>query len=128
MSITMTHSDDHFADPDRIRHVRAHPLNDEASRRLAAIFKALGDPTRVRLLHALSHAELTVGDLARLLEMEDSLSAVSHHLRLLRTLRIVNDRREGRQVYYALEDNHITHLLHQSLQHVLHATPEVGPE
>lgn len=120
MTVTQTHRDERFVDPDRVRHVRANPLSDENSRRLAEIFKALGDPTRVRLLYALSHAELTVGDLARLLEMEDSLSAISHHLRLLRSLRIVHDRREGKQVYYALEDDHIAYLLQQSLEHVGH--------
>ncbi len=116
----MEHSDDQFANPERILHIRAHPLNDENARRLAEIFKALGDPTRVRLLYALSHAELTVGDLARLLQMEESLSAVSHHLRLLRSLRIVQDRREGKQVYYALEDDHIARVLQQSLEHIGH--------
>lgn len=117
----MTSSDNRFVDPERVQRVRAHPLCDENARRLAEVFKALGDPTRIRLLHALSHAELTVGDLARLLEMQESLSAISHHLRLLRSLRIVRDRRDGKQVYYALDDEHIAGIFQQSLAHIGHA-------
>lgn len=112
--------DDRYADPDRVELVRRHALDDDQARRAAEIFKALADPTRLRILHALSHAELTVGDLARLLTLEDSISAVSHHLRLLRSLRVVRDRREGKLVYYALDDEHIASILQQSLAHVGH--------
>ncbi len=111
-------TDERFADPERVQQVLQHALDDDHVRRVADIFKALADPTRLRLLHALSHTELTVGDLARLLD--DSVSAVSHHLRLLRSLRIVRDRREGKQVYYALDDEHIASILQQSLAHAGH--------
>ena len=83
---------------------------------LAETFRALGDPTRVRLLDALSHGELCVcdlGDSARLSE-----SATSHQLRLLRTLRLVRPRRAGRMVFYALDDRHIVTLFKQGLRHV----------
>lgn len=114
----MPDSDDYFVDPERVQQARMHLFDNEHARRLAETFKALGDPTRVRLLHALLHAELTVGDLARLLEMEDSLSAISHHLRLLRSLHIVRDRREGKQVYYTLDNGHIASILRHSHEHI----------
>ncbi|MZP29629.1 metalloregulator ArsR/SmtB family transcription factor [Heliobacterium undosum] len=85
---------------------------------LAQLFKALGDPSRSRLLHALSFGELCVCDLASLLDI--SQSAVSHQLRLLRGLRLVKYRKEGKMVYYALDDDHVRGLLGQGLEHVSH--------
>ena len=83
---------------------------------LAETFKALGDPTRLRLLAALSKAELCVCDLASLVGISES--AASHQLRLLRALRIVRTRRDGRMVHYRLDDEHIARLLAQGLEHV----------
>jgi ArsR family transcriptional regulator, lead/cadmium/zinc/bismuth-responsive transcriptional repressor len=83
---------------------------------LAETFRALGDPTRVRILDALSRAELCVCDIAALLSISDS--AISHQLRLLRNLRLVRSRRAGRMVFYALDDDHITRLFAQGLEHV----------
>jgi len=84
--------------------------------RLAETFKALGDPTRVRMLSALSRAELCVCDLATLLGATES--AISHQLRLLRSLRVVRARRDGRMVFYRLDDDHIVRLLAQGRAHV----------
>lgn len=92
--------------------------------RLAETFKALGDPTRVRLLTALSATDLCVTDLAALLGLTES--AVSHQLRLLRSLRLVRARRDGRQVFYHLDDDHIARLLAQGLEHVREATQAGG--
>lgn len=83
---------------------------------LSETFRTLGDPTRVRILDALSHGELCVCDLAALVRMSES--AVSHQLRLLRNLRLVKPRREGRMVFYALDDRHIITLFRQGLRHV----------
>ena len=83
---------------------------------LAETFRVLGDPTRVRILHSLSRSELCVGDLAAALGLTES--AVSHQLRLLRGQRIVRPRRDGRQVFYALDDDHVIALFHQGLRHV----------
>ena len=105
-------------DPAAVLLVREHALSEQQTAQLAEIFKALADPTRVRILHALSHAELCVGDLAAVLEMSES--AVSHQLRLLRSLRVVRARREGKQVYYALDDEHVTRLFQLSLEHLGH--------
>jgi len=79
------------------------------------IFKMLADPNRLRLLHALSQEELCVCDLAALVDVSDS--AVSHQLRLLRTARLVKYRREGKMVYYQLDDEHVENLLQEGLRH-----------
>ena len=83
---------------------------------LADTFRVLGDPTRVRILDALSSGELCVCDLASLVGMSES--AVSHQLRLLRGMRLVRPRRAGRLVYYAVDDHHILELLNQAMTHV----------
>jgi ArsR family transcriptional regulator, lead/cadmium/zinc/bismuth-responsive transcriptional repressor len=83
---------------------------------LTEIFRVLGDPTRVRILDALATAELCVGDLAAKVRISES--AVSHQLRLLRGARIVRARREGRMIFYALDDKHVLALFRQGLRHV----------
>lgn len=84
--------------------------------RLAETFKVLGDPTRVRILYALSLEELCVCDIASLLGT--TKSAISHQLRLLRSLRIVRHRKDGRIVYYSLDDSHVGNLLREGLYHI----------
>ena len=84
---------------------------------LAETFRVLGDPTRVRILDALATGELCVCDIASLVGISES--AVSHQLRLMRSMRIVRGRREGRCVYYTLDDQHILSLFQQGLRHVL---------
>jgi ArsR family transcriptional regulator, lead/cadmium/zinc/bismuth-responsive transcriptional repressor len=105
-----------FADPEKVARVRSHLMAAPEVGSLAETFRTLGDPTRVRILDALAAAELCVCDLATLLGLSES--AVSHQLRLLRTMRIVRARREGRMVYYALDDHHVTALFEQGLEHV----------
>ncbi|MCD6193023.1 MAG: helix-turn-helix transcriptional regulator [Candidatus Aminicenantes bacterium] len=83
---------------------------------LAEIFTALADPTRLKIIQALSLKELRVCDLAYLIGL--SISAISHQLRLLRHLRLVKFRKEGRMVFYSLADGHIETLLQQGLDHV----------
>jgi DNA-binding transcriptional ArsR family regulator len=83
---------------------------------LADTFRVLGDPTRVRMLDALSSGELCVCDIASLVGLSES--AVSHQLRLLRGMRLVRPRRAGRLVYYAVDDQHILELLKQASTHV----------
>lgn len=89
--------------------------------RLAQIFAALADPTRLRLISALIDRELCVSDLAAALNMTQS--AVSHQLRLLRALGLVRARKDGRMVYYALDDEHIRDLYQRGLEHVAHRQP-----
>lgn len=90
---------------------------EEVLFRLAETFRVLGDPTRVRILHALSLEELCVCDIARLLGT--TKSAVSHQLRLLRSLRVVKYRKDGRMAYYSLDDSHVGNLLHEGINHII---------
>jgi DNA-binding transcriptional ArsR family regulator len=83
---------------------------------LADTFRVLGDPTRVRILDALSGGELCVCDIATLSGISES--AASHQLRLLRGMRLVRTRRSGRLIYYTLDDHHIVALLKLALTHV----------
>jgi DNA-binding transcriptional ArsR family regulator len=96
--------------------VRERLLDDESAAALAGTFKVLGDPTRVRILDALARAEVAVCDLAEVLGVTQS--AVSHQLRLLRSMRLVRSRRDGRHIYYTVDDDHITKLFKQGLEHV----------
>lgn len=93
-----------------------HALTDADVQTVADTFRVLGDPTRIRILDALGTGELCVNDLAARVGISES--AVSHQLRLLRTMRLVRVRREGRMAYYAVDDHHILELLNQVRTHV----------
>ena len=91
-------------------------LPTEKAQRMAEFFSALADPNRLKLISALAKQELCVRDLAALVEMGES--AVSHQLRLLRTLRLVSYRKEGRNVYYRLADHHVINLYREVAEHL----------
>ncbi|MEJ6949951.1 metalloregulator ArsR/SmtB family transcription factor [Halanaerobiaceae bacterium ANBcell28] len=97
--------------------MKKNTLEEEIVLDLAEIFKTIGDPTRIKILYALKEQELCVCDLSELLEM--SSSAISHQLRVLRTNKLVKYRKEGRIVYYSLDDDHVLCLFSQGLQHVM---------
>lgn len=113
-------------DAARLERVRAALMAPRTVELLAETFKVLGDPTRVRVLDALSRRELCVCDLAALIGLSDS--AVSHQLRLLRSLRLIRARRLGRRVFYALDDQHIVRLFEQGLRHVEEQPTGGSPE
>jgi DNA-binding transcriptional ArsR family regulator len=83
---------------------------------ISDIFKALGDPTRLKIVIALLASELCVCDISAVCNISES--AVSHQLRILRNLKIVTNRREGKIIHYSLDDDHVTSLISQSLGHV----------
>ena len=93
-------------------------LDEQTAARLAELFSALSDPSRIRIISALSKEELNVGTLAEVVGLSES--AVSHHLRNLRQMHLVRARKEGRQVHYSLDDDHIADLYRRGLDHVLH--------
>ena len=84
---------------------------------LAELFKVFGDTTRVKIISALFEAEMCVCDIAELLSMTQS--AISHQLRVLRQARLVKHRKEGKVVFYSLDDEHIKTIFNQGLQHIL---------
>lgn len=83
---------------------------------LAELFKVFGDSTRIRILYALFENELCVGDIAELLNM--SQSSVSHQLRILKDAKLVRFRREGKSIFYALDDEHVYHIIEMGMEHV----------
>jgi len=103
---------------DQVQASRADLIESVAASDLAHTFQALADPTRVRMISALSNTELCVCDLAAVLGMTQS--AVSHQLRTLRDLRLVKSRRTGREIFYTLDDDHIRQLFRLGLNHIQH--------
>ncbi|HWR08737.1 MAG TPA: metalloregulator ArsR/SmtB family transcription factor [Sporomusa sp.] len=104
--------------PQTIDLLKAAMLDDNTVQDLAEMFKILGDPTRIRILHALSRQELCVCDIAETLGMNQS--AVSHQLRTLRGARLVKFRKEGKEAWYSLDDDHVISLMCQGLEHISH--------
>ena len=86
--------------------------------KLSEFFKVLGDPTRVKILSALTLSELCVNDIAAALEMERT--TISHQLRILRSARLVKARRDGKMIYYSFDDAHVSSILLQATEHIAH--------
>lgn len=103
---------------DRIDNVKQSMLGENEIIQLSELFKTLCDATRVKILHALSLGELCVCDIANIIGV--SQSAVSHQLRILRNSRLVKYRKEGKSVYYSLNDQHVVDIFNQGLEHVRH--------
>jgi ArsR family transcriptional regulator, lead/cadmium/zinc/bismuth-responsive transcriptional repressor len=93
----------------------ALPVSDEAFERAAALFRAMGDTQRLRLLQHLSQREWCVTELAE--TMKDGLSTISQRLRLLRAEGLVSRRRSGKHIYYSLADSHVSEMIHNALEH-----------
>ncbi|MFQ5574483.1 MAG: ArsR/SmtB family transcription factor [Terriglobia bacterium] len=106
----------HFIEEGRVNFVRERMVADTTLANLSDTFRALGDLTRMKILWSLSQTELCVCDLAGLINQSES--AVSHQLRVLRNLKIVKYRRAGRITYYSLDDKHIVNLLREGSKHV----------
>lgn len=108
--------DTHVVHLDNVRSTQAEILATDKAQQMAEIFGVLADTNRLRLLSALASQELCVCDLAALTKMTES--AVCHQLRLLKVMRLVSYRREGRNVYYGLADNHIIDLYRCAAEHL----------
>jgi ArsR family transcriptional regulator len=112
-----------YLHPDRAQPLAGRIIGREDAERVASTFELLADPTRARILHALSLTEeLCVHDLAHLLGMTQS--ALSHQLRLLRAHRALHRRKVGRVVYYRLADEHVRHVFADGLRHAIEPHPE----
>jgi ArsR family transcriptional regulator len=99
-------------------HPHIAPLDDQNAIQIAELFASFSDPTRVRILSSLLAGEVNVGDLVQSLGL--SKSAISHQLRSLRDKRVIRARKQGRQVFVALDDEHIKELFQRGLDHILH--------
>lgn len=105
--------------PDKVESARTELLTTDEATALAVRFQLLADPGRVRMIYALLEAgEMCVGDLAAAVEVSES--ATSHQLRQLRLAGLVRSRKEGRIVYYRVDDNHVRLLLDVAIEHYLH--------
>jgi len=103
-------------DEKKVQRVKKSMLTDDEAAGLSETFSVLADPTRTKIIHALSKDELCVCDIAGILGA--SVSAVSHQLRVLRNRRIVKFRKNAKMVYYSLDDAHITTLFNEGLKHI----------
>ena len=105
------------ADPETIRQIDEKMPPEEELQDLAEFFKVFGDMTRIKILCVLFQAELCVCDLAEVVGMTQS--AVSHQLRILKQMKLVKNRREGKTVFYSLADGHIQSILNQGIEHII---------
>ncbi len=103
---------------DDIQQEQERRLPERHVKRLSELYKALGDPTRIRIISALSVSELCVADIATLLDMNQS--AISHQLRVLRSVGLVTYRKEGKHVIYELDDDHVHSIFDSGLEHINH--------
>ncbi len=101
-----------------VEYVKGNLLAGEEVELLAETFKVLSDQTRISILDALAQNELCVHDLSYVIDK--SVSAVSHQLRLLRNARLVKSRRQGKNIFYSLDDDHVVTLWQQTLEHIRH--------
>lgn len=102
--------------PEAVREATAERAGDEHVAHLAGTFQILANETRLRIVETLSRRELCVQDLAA--AVDSSPSAVSHHLRQLRQMKLVRYRKDGRMAYYRLDDDHVSELFRLGLEHV----------
>ena len=113
---TNTRGEPVFIQRDRVNAARKTLQDDRTLMALSEVFKVLGDPTRLKICLALSRRELCVTDIAGLLGLTES--AVSHQLRLMKAMRLVAYRKEGKMTFYMLDDDHIEDLIRLSIRHV----------
>ena len=101
-----------------IEQVKKNMPKDQDVDQVVAFYKVLGDKTRLRILYALKEQEMCAGDIAVLLYM--TKSAVSHQLAVMRNMHQIKSRREGKNVFYSLDDEHIVDILEEALVHMVH--------
>ena len=97
-------------------------LDSSVVSKLSSFFKVIGDETRVKIIYALSQKEMCVGEISQILNI--SQSAISHQLKQLKLEGQVKARRDGKNIYYSLDDEHIVDILKQALNHIQHKLEE----
>lgn len=93
-------------------------LDEEKAAQLAEFFRAIGDATRIRILSAISSQALNVSTIAQIVKISES--GISHHVRGLRQLRLVKTQKRGKEVYYSLDDDHVSAVFKMGLEHINH--------
>lgn len=114
--LEVEHCDYIHVHEDVVQKVQAHMPEVDELQDLANFFKIFGDFTRIRILYVLLRAEMCVCDLAQTLDMTQS--AISHQLRVLKQMKLVSNRREGKTVFYSLADGHIKTIMNQGMEHI----------
>jgi DNA-binding transcriptional ArsR family regulator len=105
-----------YVDKAKVNTLKKQMLKNEEINKLCEVFGILSDPTRIKIIFALSRKELCVCDISNLFNI--SISATSHQLRILRNTRLVKYRKEGKRVFYSLDDKHISNLFNEGLKHI----------
>ncbi|WP_083636813.1 metalloregulator ArsR/SmtB family transcription factor [Leptolyngbya sp. 'hensonii'] len=106
----------HLSHANSDKSLRQQPLSSEKAQRMAEFIGFMADPNRLRILSILAQQEMCVGDLAVAVGMNES--AVSHQLRTLRTIRLVSSRKQGRHVFYRLQDHHVFNFYQAVIEHL----------
>lgn len=104
---------------DLVADVEAHLQDDSVLEKIADTFKVFGDKTRIKILYVLHAKELCVCDIAELLDMNQS--AISHQLKVLKQAKLIKNRREGKQIFYSLDDSHVRTILSMGMEHAMEA-------
>ena len=102
---------------DKVQKAQGLLPDEERMKELAEFYKVFGDATRVKILYVLLESEMCVCDLAAVLSMTQS--AISHQLRVLKQMKLVKNRRDGKTVYYSLADDHIQNIISQGMEHIM---------
>ena len=103
------------ADPETVSRLKSSLPDDEVLYDLAELFRIFGDTTRIKILYALFESEMCVGDIAQVLSL--SQSSVSHQLRILKTNKLVKFRRDGKAIFYSLDDEHVRSIIALGMEH-----------
>lgn len=103
---------------EHVKEAKDHMIKDDLILEVSEFFKVFGDATRIKIIFALFKRELCVCDIAAVLEMNQS--AISHQLRILKAKRLVKFRRQGKIIYYSLDDDHVKEIFDKGLIHVQH--------
>ena len=108
----------HYVDRDKLNSIKVVLQKEAGIDMLAKIFKALGEPSRLKIIFVLAQSSLCVCDIASLLDMTQS--SISHHLKVLRDLNLVKFRKEGKLAIYSLDDEHVYRIFEEGLEHTKH--------
>lgn len=108
---------ENYTHEEKINMVEHHMPSEENLSSVTELFKILGDPTRTKILSVLYTQELCVCDISKLLDM--TKSAISHQLKILRIAKLIKSRKQGKEVFYSLADDHVGKIYHMAIEHVM---------